>query len=155
MPKAEASILIESPPEQIYEFIAVDFIRNYRRWSPEVQRLDLLTPGPLRIGSRARQVRTDYGRRSESTFRVVAMKPASRISFAEIAGRFTVDYRLETVHEQTRLTFAFDLKRLELVMRPFREQIRVAMQESAERVVANIKGLVEAEAQQRGTSELG
>jgi len=67
--KARADILIRRPPEVVFGFVARDFFANYPRWSPQVQRLELLTPGPIRVGSRARQVRIDQGRRSESTFR--------------------------------------------------------------------------------------
>jgi hypothetical protein len=143
MHTARASSLIAAPPEIVYEFIAVDFARNYRRWSPEVQRLDILTPGPLRVGSRARQVRIDQGRRSDHTFRVVAMEPPRRVSFAESADRFHIEYRMEPVEDQTRLTFLFELRRTGFYMRPFEKLIRVAMQEGAVRVVGNIKRLIE------------
>jgi uncharacterized protein YndB with AHSA1/START domain len=145
MKQARASTLIASPPQAVFEFVAVDFVRNYRRWSPEVQRLELFTPGPMKVGSRARQVRMDQGRRSEHTFRVVAFEPPRRISFAEIADRFRIDYQMEPEGDQTRLTFLFELRRMELYMRPFEKLIRVALQEGAERVVGNIKRLIETE----------
>ena len=145
MHKARASSLIAAPPQIVYDFIAVDFARNYRRWSPEVQRLDMLTPGPLRVGSRARQVRFDQGRLSDHTFRVVAMEPPRRVSFAESADRFRIEYRMEPVEEQTRLTFLFELRRVEFYMRPFEKLIGVAIQEGAVRVVGNIKRLIELE----------
>lgn len=143
MVKAQASILIARRQRQLYDFIAVDFERNYRRWSPEVQRLDMLTPGPLRVGSRARQVRLDRGRRSDTTFRVIALEPPQRVCFAESADKFRIAYQLEPAGGATRLTFTFELKRMELHMRPFEKLIRVAVQEGATRVVRNIKLLVE------------
>lgn len=149
MVKAQAQILLGLPPDPVFDFVAEDFLRNYPRWSPEVRRLDLLTPGPLRVGSRARQVRVDQGRRSESTFRVVALEPPGRIGFAEVSGQFGIEYRMEPLGDpaacRTRLTFAFELRRLELYMRPFEKLIRSAVQEGAERVVRNIKGLLERE----------
>jgi hypothetical protein len=143
MVKAQASILIAAPPHRVYEFVAIDFARNYRRWSPEVQRLEMLTPGPLRVGSRARQVRVDRGRRSDSSFRVVALDPASRVGFVESSGQFLIDYRIDELGDRTRLTFVFELRRLELYMRPFEKLVRVAVQDGVERVVRNIKGLIE------------
>lgn len=145
MVKGRASTLIAIPPEQVYAFIALGFERNYRRWSPEVTRLELLTPGPLRVGSRARQVRVDQGRRSDTIFRVVALKPPNHVGFAERTNQFRADYRMDSVGEQTRLTFEFELKRMELFMRPFEKLIRVSIQDGTERVVHNIKGLVENE----------
>ncbi len=150
MVQARASIVIERPVQAVYGFIADDFARNYRRWSPEVQRLDILTPGPLRIGSRARQVRMDQGRRSDTTFRVSRLEPPRRICFAEVRDQFRIDYALESMERQgkpdtTKLTFGFQLPRLELYMRPFEKLIRVAVQDGATRTVGNIKRLVEAE----------
>ncbi|MGE5155700.1 MAG: SRPBCC family protein [Bdellovibrio bacteriovorus] len=147
--KAQAQILVGLPPEPVFVFVAEEFLRNYPRWSPEVRRLDLLTPGPLRVGSRARQVRVDQGRRSESTFRVVALEPPSRVGFAEVSGQFGIEYQMDALGGgagcRTRLTFAFELRRIELYMRPFEKRIRSAVQEGAERVVRNIKGLLERE----------
>ncbi len=121
---------------------------RYQRWSPEVQRLDLLTPGPLREGSRARQVRVDQGRRSDNTFRVVALEPPTKVCFNESSNQFRTEYRMNPRGDETRLTFVFELRRLELFMRPFEKLIRAAMQDGAERVVRNIKGLVERESSQ-------
>ncbi len=148
MVSARASILINRPAPEVFTFIADDFIRNYRRWSPEVQRIELLTSGPLRVGSRARQVRVDQGRRTESTFRVVALDRPNRVCFAETGDRFRIEYSMtpgagKALEEQTRLAFEFQLNRLELYMRPFEKLIRSAVKEGAERVVQNIKRLVE------------
>ena len=145
MVKARADILIRRPQKLVYGFVARDFFANYPRWSPEVQRLEVLTPGPLRVGSRARQVRIDQGRRSESTFRVTALEDPVRLEFAEGSDLFRIGYRLDPAGEQTRLSFAFELTRLELYMRPFEKLVRIAVQDGAERVVRNIKALVERE----------
>jgi hypothetical protein len=136
----------------VYGFVARDFFANYPRWSPEVRRLDVLTPGPVRVGSRARQVRVDQGRQSESTFRVTAIEEPLHLDFAEGSNLFRISYRLTPVGAHTRLTFAFELTRLEFFMRPFEKLIRVAVQDGAERVVRNIKGLVERESAPPGNA---
>lgn len=156
MVKVRASILIERAPEAIFGFIADDFARNYRRWSPEVQRLEILTPGPLRVGTRARQVRVDQGRRTDTTFRVVTLEPPRQVCFVETRDRFRIEYLLDPVgHDPdggpTRLTLHFQLTRLELYMRPFEKLIGSAVQRGATRAVRNIKGLVEAEVPAGGT----
>lgn len=51
MIQAPASILVKSPPQRVFNFVVVDFTPSYRRWSPEVPRLEILTPGPLRNGA--------------------------------------------------------------------------------------------------------
>ena len=127
----------------MFDFVVGDFYRNYPRWSPEVKRLDVLTPGPLQVGSRARQARIDQGRKSESIFRVTALEAPLRVEFAESTGLFQIAYVMEAVGTDTRLSFTFELKRIEFYMRPFEKLIRVSIQEGAQRVVRNIKGLVE------------
>ena len=52
---------------------------------------------------------------------------------------------MEPEGDQTRLTFVFELTRLDFFMRPFEKLIRVAVQEGAQRTVRNIKGLLELE----------
>ena len=42
-----ASIVINKPVNKVFNFIAVDFFKNYPRWSPEVQELELLSAPPL------------------------------------------------------------------------------------------------------------
>lgn len=158
MVKAQASIVIARPPEAIYAFIADDFARNYKRWSPEVQRLEMLTTGPLRVGSQVRQVRVDQGRRSETTFRVRTLERPRRVCFVETRDQFRVDYGLEPVQDKangdcSRLTFGFQLSRIELYMRPFEKLIRSAVQEGANRTVDNIKRLVEAEVPASGNPQ--
>jgi carbon monoxide dehydrogenase subunit G len=144
--KAQASIEIQREPESVYRFIADDFARNYPRWSPEVKELRLMSPGPMRVGTLARQVRVDQGRRTESTFKITRMQPHERLVFHGTNVPFVVDYRVDAGNAHTRLTFSFELRRLDLMMRPFEKLIRIAIQDGAERTVRNLKRLIEAEA---------
>jgi hypothetical protein len=47
------------------------------------------------------------------------------------------------VGEHTHLTFIFELAQLNLALRPFEKLIRIAAQDGAERVIRNLKGLIE------------
>lgn len=145
MLRAQANTLIAAPTDRVFEFIAVDFYANYKRWAPEVISLTRLTDGPMGIGSTAKQVRIDRGRRSESTFRVSVFEPGKRVDFQGISTPFHVSYRFAEQLEHTHLTFVFELTRLELYMRPFEKLIRGAMDEGAKRTVDNIKALIERE----------
>lgn len=145
MIKSSASSTIASPPEDVYQFVVTEFERNYRRWSPEVQRLEMLTRGPIRLGSRARQVRIDQGRRSDTRFQVIAIEPQKQVCFAELTRKFEGEYSIMACETGTRLQFEFRLKKVELFMRPFEKLIRIAIQDGAERTVRNIKRLVESE----------
>ena len=145
MVKAQASIDIQRPPEAVYRFIAEDFASNYPRWSPEVRELRVLSNGPMRVGTLARQVRVDQGRRTESTFKITQMHPGRRLSFQGTNFPFLVDYRLDAGDDHTRLTFTFELRRIDLMMRPFEKLIRVAVEDGAHRTVRNLKRLIESE----------
>ncbi|WP_462320867.1 SRPBCC family protein [Halochromatium sp.] len=146
MVKAQASIEIERSPESVYRFIAEDFARNYPRWSPEVKTLQINTQGPLRVGSIGRQVRVDQGRRTESVFRITEMEPAKRLTFESDSPSFLVDYRFAPqADKRTQLIFTFELRRLDLMMRPFEKLIRRAVQQGARRTVENLKQLIESE----------
>jgi hypothetical protein len=52
---------------------------------------------------------------------------------------------MQALGGQTGLTFIFELSRLQLYMRPFERLIRTTVQREAERVVMNIKRLIERE----------
>ncbi|ESQ14035.1 MAG TPA: polyketide cyclase [Chromatiaceae bacterium] len=145
MVRAQANIEIQRAPESVYRFITDDFARNYPRWSPEVKELRLLSKGPLRVGTLARQVRVDQGRRTESTFKITQMQPHQRLTFQGTSFPFVVDYRIGAGNAHTKLSFTFELRRLDLMMRPFEKLIRVAVQEGAERTVRNLKRLIESE----------
>lgn len=151
MVKAKAEILIQRSQELVFGFVVGDFQRNYPRWSPEVRRLEMLTPGALRVGSRARQLRLDQGRTSESIFFVTELETPLRVQFTESTDLFRSTYQMEPVGIHTRLSFSFELTRVEFYMRPFEKLIRMAIQDGAERVVRNIKGLAEGELVQSQT----
>lgn len=145
MIKTTASTLVASPADRVFEFIAIDFFKNYKRWSPEVVSLQPMSTGAIQIGTTARQIRIDQGRQTEATFRVCAFETGKRIEFQGVTDPFYISYRLESLAGKTRLTFEFELSRIEFYMRPFEKLIRIAAQDGAERVVRNIKGLIEAE----------
>lgn len=127
----------------VFDFVATEFFRNYPRWAPEVRELVALSPGPLRIGSLGRQVRVDYGRRTEATFRVTRLEPGAHVAFAGLSTPFTIDYRFEPAGEHTRVTLVFQLLRLELYMLPFTRVIRSAAADSVAATVRTLKLVVE------------
>ena len=147
MVRAEVQEAIERPPETVFDFVALHFFENYPRWSPEVQSLEPLNSGTLGPGVRARQVRVDRGRRSETVFRVTGWEPERRVRFeGEDRPAFVIEYRFEPLDGQRcRLEFIFELTRLELYMRPFERLIRRAVQEGSEQAIANLKHLIEHE----------
>ena len=144
MIRTRASVLIERPIEAVFRFVSEDFFENYRKWSPEVIRLEQTSIGPIRTGTTGRQVRRDRGFRSETTFRVTECVPLRTIGFASLTKPyFSVRYLFEPARQATRLTFSFELKP-ELFMRPLQRGLNAAIDAEGRRVVNNIKSLLEA-----------
>jgi len=142
----KASVSISSTPEEVFEFIGVNFFTNYPKWSPEVVKLERLTDGPVQLRTLARQVRVDQGRRSESKFRVTKFESCKCICFAGVSDPYRCTYNLQPLapDNTTRLTFTFELLELQPFVRPFEKLVRVAVRDGAERTASNIKRLIEA-----------
>ena len=86
----------------------------------------------------------DRGIDSESTFEVATFSPAIAFAIRGISEPFRSSYEfIEESDGQTRLVFTFELKELDLVMRPFQKLIRTALQEGAVQTVDNIRQLLE------------
>jgi hypothetical protein len=147
MVQAQVSREIERPLTTVFEFVAVEFFDNYPRWSPEVRELEPLDGNAVQAGMRARQVRVDRGRRSETVFRVTDLEPYRRVRFEGVdRPAFAIEYAFEPLGPaRCRLDFTFELQRLEMYMRPFERLIRKAVHEGSENAVTNIKQLIERE----------
>jgi hypothetical protein len=141
-----ANILIECTAEKVFKYIGEDLFLNYPKWSPEVKELEQLSDGPVQLGTLARQVRVDHGHRSESKFRITIHEPYCRVGFAGVSEPFRCIYELLDGNSpnSVNLVFTFELLEIQVLMRPFEQLIRSAVQEGAEQTVRNIKRLVEA-----------
>lgn len=142
-----ATVLIHRTPEAVFRFIGEEFFTNYPIWAPEVRELRQIGSGPVRAGTRARQVRVDLGHRSESIFAVTAYEPARRVCFEGVSCGYRCDYSIEAGASKcsTLLGFTFELPKLELYLRPFEALIREAIRSGVARTVQNVKQLIEAE----------
>lgn len=143
---AKARIAIECPPAEIFRYLGDGFFENYPKWSPEVIELERLTDGPLKLGTIARQVRVDQGRRTETRFTINVYEPGKRLGFAGVSDPFRCTYELRDINpgKSAELIFTFELSEIQIFMRPFEKLIRVVVQEGAERTVRNLKQLTEA-----------
>ncbi|MGH8763898.1 MAG: SRPBCC family protein [Nitrosospira sp.] len=143
---AKARIAIECPPAEIFRYLGDGFFENYPKWSPEVIELERITDGPLKLGTIARQVRVDQGRRTETRFTINVYEPGKRLGFAGVSDPFRCTYELRDINpgKSAELIFTFELSEIQMFMRPFEKLIRVVVQEGAERTVRNLKQLTEA-----------
>lgn len=146
--KAEATIAV--PKETLFHLMGTQFMEHYQQWSPEVKKLEILTPAPLQVGSLVRQVRVDHGHKSESTFKVHTFDPEGTLIFHEVDHKYHCGYRLRPCDEDpehTIVEFSFEFPDLELFMRPFEKLIRIAVQDGAVQTVRNLKKFAEQKAQ--------
>jgi hypothetical protein len=143
---AASSIQIDLPIQAVYHFVAVDFFTNYPKWSPQVTQLVKTSDGEMGVGVTGHQVRYDAGRRSEADFRVTHYLPLRELRFVGLSRpRFTVRYRFQPLTEGTRILFDFELQ-LELLMRPFRRLIEDTVRRGAQRMLRDLKALLESDA---------
>ena len=142
----QARCVIHAPLGPLFTLMGENFLENYRRWSPEVKELELLTPQPFGEGSLIRQVRVDRGHRSESTFRVIELNDSGSLAFREVADKYRCAYLLETCADDTSKTdvfFSFEFPELETFLRPFEKLVRIAVQEGATQTLQNLKKFAE------------
>jgi hypothetical protein len=142
---AKADVLIFQRVAPVYQFVALNFVANYPHWSAEVVDLRPLSTGSVQVGYQARQVRVDQGHKTESTFEVAELEPLKRVCFKGISASYRSIYEFENLSPSTRLTFTFELEKLELRMHPFEKLIRIAIQNGPKRTVRKLKLLIEKE----------
>lgn len=71
-----ASIRIAAPPPAVIAFIADP--ANAPRWMKALEVAELITPGPIGLGSRVREVMSAGGRRIEAVCEIVELDPERR-----------------------------------------------------------------------------
>ncbi len=149
-----AEIVIRSTPGTIFDFIGVNLFSNYPRWSPEVVELEQLSDGEIAVGTMARQVRIDQGRRLESKFQVTKFEVGKCLVFDGVPDPFRCTFEIRAIdpNVKTNLTFTFEGLELRPHMRPFEKLIRRVVQDGAVRTTRNIKHLIEFHERRRARS---
>ena len=140
----QAEDVVKCSITKVFEFVASHFFDNYPKWCPQVVELEALSPLPVAVGSRGRQVTRDRGIDSESVFEVTQFDAPGKLEIKGTTEPFKSSYEFHREDDETtRVSFTFELEELELVMRPFQKLIRVALQDGAVQTIENIKKLLE------------
>jgi hypothetical protein len=126
-----------------YHIIAHCFFDNYQKWCPQVVELEQLSPPPVQLGTKGRQVTRDRGIDSESLFDVTKFASNAELEITGTSEPFRSSYELVPKGNETQITFTFELKEIDLVMRPFQKLLKTALQDGAEQTAENIKSLLE------------
>lgn len=144
-----ASILVHRPGKIVFCFIGEQFFSNYPRLSPEVQKLRQIDPGPIRIGTRACQVRVDQGRRSESHFVISEFEPGQKICLEGLTFPYRCGWEMEEINPQTStlVICSFELPQIEMESGT-EGLVRTAVRAGIESILSRLKSLVEADSAQ-------
>ena len=140
----EASIEMDKPIHDVFDYIGEQFYENYPKWAVEVVKLEPLDGKKVFVGAKARQVRHDQGSTVESVFEITHYQPLMKLTFKGLTEPYVHSYFMESNEDNnsTRLTFRFELTEIEVFMRPFQKLIRAAIEDGAENTVENIKSLI-------------
>jgi hypothetical protein len=111
--RLSASQVIQHPPTEVFRFVATEHFQNHPKWDPAVTAITQTSPGPMGLGTTARLVRTDRGRRVEGTMEVTEYQPVR--SFTEVSrfGPFTLHARARlapVASASTRLELVIDTR---------------------------------------------
>jgi hypothetical protein len=113
--KLEVSVVIDRPPAVVFDFYAVNHVRNHPRWDPHMQ-LTQLTEGPVGVGARIQRRHTRLGTPIEGIMEVVEFDPEKAMTAVivdqtpngplEVHGRVTFD---PIGGDKTRLNLELDM----------------------------------------------
>ena len=102
----EVTIHLRRPVEQVFAFLA-DY-QNLRTWQSDLIENEQLTEGPLRVGTRFREVRRTGPGQSEIQGEITDFEPNKRFSTRTITKpQVTVSYSFEGEGNGTRLSYKF------------------------------------------------
>jgi ribosome-associated toxin RatA of RatAB toxin-antitoxin module len=116
MSTVQCSAAVAADPQRVFE-VFTDLERGPERIRA-IKKIELLTPAPLRVGSRFRETRTMFGKDATEEFEVVELQPSRlyavacdscgvrfgmRFEFVPQAGGTRIDMRVDT---QPRTFFA-------------------------------------------------
>lgn len=102
----EVTIHINRPIEQVFAFLADS--QNLRTWQSNLIENEQMTEGPLRVGTRFREVRRTGPRQSEIQAEITDFESNKRFATRTITQpKVTVSYSLEREDGGTRLNYKF------------------------------------------------
>ena len=102
----EVTIHINRPVEQVFTFLADT--KNLRTWQSALVENEQLTEGPLRVGSRFREVRRTGPRQSEIRAEITVFEPNKHFATKTLTKpQVTVSYAFEKENGGTRITYKF------------------------------------------------
>ena len=108
MARAEASLVINCPPDKVFAYLA-DIARG-PEWQAELLEAQQTSSGPVGLGTTIREVRRLLGRNLETAFTITEYEPDFRLGFESTSGPIPMrgHYSLEGTGDGTKVTLAVE-----------------------------------------------
>jgi len=153
MARIEASVVINRPVEEVFEFVTNP--KNDLLWQSGVLESEQTSEGPMGVGTTLRSVSQLMGRRMEGTGEVIGYKANKKMTYKSASGPMSGEYSFtfEPVEGGTRLSFVGEGETGGFLKRLFglADSIFVRMaQRGMETDFANLKDILEAEVESQG-----
>lgn len=102
----ESNITIKRRVTEVFSFASHS--ENTKLWQPEVIEHQLLTDGPMGLGSKMRHVSTFMGRRISTNLEITEFIPNQKITFHVLSGSlpYTIYYIFDSGGNSTRFTYS-------------------------------------------------
>ena len=91
----QAQTVIDRPPAEVFEFVAVDHCTNHPLWDPSVLRIVPPAGGPMALGAHLDIVRRTLGRTESLTFEVTDWTPPSAMTITTRSRNFDLSLASE------------------------------------------------------------
>jgi carbon monoxide dehydrogenase subunit G len=137
------SIRIERPPADVWA--VVSDLGTHSEWRPAIVELAQVTPGPLAVGSRLREVLSWRGRELVLDDVVTALEPPRRLAISGgwSAADFDLELLLEPDGDGTLVTMDWPLRPKSLLMRVAAPFLGGTMRKATREELELLKALVE------------
>ena len=123
---------IAAPPERV--FAAATDVHRFAEIVPAIEKVEVLTPGPMAVGTRFRETRTLMGRSATEEMTVTAFDPPrSYVVGAESHGcRYRTEFRFEPVGSGTRMVMEFGAEPMTLTAKVLSVLMKLLTKKMAE-----------------------
>lgn len=135
--RLDREVVIDRPPSTVFQFYAVDHVRNHPRWDPDMH-LEQVTPGPMGVGTVIRRRHSHYGKESEGSMEVVRFEKDRAFGVVIHDGPLEIRGNAEVRPEgegASRLTMGIEIPGSDNPINPA----------LIDRTLSNIKALIEKE----------
>jgi hypothetical protein len=108
----KVSQVIDRPAADVFQFVAVDHVRNHPRWDTKME-LEQLSEGPIRVGTIVRRRHTHAGYPIDGTMECVEFEPPRAMAWLVHEGQVEMRARIVITPEgpdRSKLTGSIDIE---------------------------------------------